>query len=262
MFLVIKLKIKSIKKIGSKYKIVFDNNEIITTNDQVIIDNNLLYDKKINEKLLNKIIEDTAYYDVYNKILKMINHKIRSEHEIKTFLNKNEINEKDQNKMINTLKEIGLINDENFAEAFTNDKINLTLDGPLKIKKELENNHIDNIYIENALSNFNQKLIDEKLEKIINKKIKTSTKDTTYIFKQKTSLYLSNLGYSKEDIINHLDKVKLNNNLEKEMEKIFNKLKSKYEGYILYNKLKQKLYQKGYSSEEINEFIEKNSSLI
>ena len=100
-------------------------------------------------------------------------------------------------------------------------------------------------------------MVDSKLTKIINEKINSNTKDTTYIFKQKTSVYLSNLGYSKEDIINHLENIKLNNNLEKEMEKIYNKLKTKYEGYTLHNKLKQKLYSKGFTIEEINNFIEK-----
>ena len=39
--------------------------------------------------------------------------------------------------------------------------------------------------------------------------------------------------------------------------KIYNKLKTKYEGYTLKTKLKQKLYLKGFTSEEINDFIEK-----
>ena len=252
------MKIKSIKKIGSKYKITLDNNEIITTTDQVIINNNLLYDKKINQKLIDKIKEESIYYDNYNKVLKMISRKMRSEKEIIKYLNKNEVSQEDTKQIINTLKEINLLNDETFAQSYTNDKINLSLDGPYKIKKELEENNIDDIYIENALTSFTQDLIDSKLEKIINKKLKSNTKDTAYIFKQKMYIYLSNLGYSKEDIINHLDNVKIDNSkLEKEMEKIFNKLKTKYEGYTLYNKLKQKLYSKGFTSEEINNFIEK-----
>ena len=56
--MVMKLKIKSIKKTGMKYKITLDNDEIITTNDQVIINHNLLYKPKLTQKLLNKIKED------------------------------------------------------------------------------------------------------------------------------------------------------------------------------------------------------------
>ena len=55
-----------------------------------------------------------------------------------------------------------------------------------------------------------------------------------------------------------LDNIKLDNShLEKEMEKIYHKLKTKYEGHTLYNKLKQKLYSKGFTTDEINNFIEK-----
>ena len=69
---------------------------------------------------------------------------------------------------------------------------------------------------------------------------------------------LGSSGYSREDIINHLDNIKLDNShLEKEMEKIYHKLKTKYEGHTLYNKLKQKLYSKGFTTDEINNFIEK-----
>ena len=188
----------------------------------------------------------------------MINRKIRSESEIRKTLTKNEVSQVDRDKIVDKLKELNLINDELFAESYTNDKINLTLEGPYKIKKELEENNIDSTYIENALVNFTQELIDNKLDKIINKRLKSNTKDTAYIFKQKTSIYLLNLGYSREDISNHLENIKLDNNkLEKEMQKIYDKLKTKYEGYTLYNKLKQKLYSKGFTSEEINNFIEK-----
>lgn len=254
------MKITNIKKIGSKYKIILESGEVITTNEHVIINSNILYSKKITEKQLNQIKEDTIYYENYDKILKMINRKMRSEHEIRQTLNKNEVSQIDQDKIIQSLKDINLIDDKLFAESYTNDKINLTLDGPYKIKHELENNHIDSEYIETALANFTQDLIDSKLDKIINKKINSNTKDTTYMFKQKTSIYLSNLGYSREDISNHLENIQLDNSrLEKEMEKIYNKLKSKYDGYTLYNKLKQKLYSRGFTSEEISEFIEKTA---
>lgn len=248
------MKINNIKKVGTKYKIILDD-EIITTYDNVILDNGLLYNKKITQKELNKIKEDTIYYESYNEVLKMINRKLRSEYEIKTYLEKKEF--KDTDKVITKLKELNLINDKEYAISYTNDKINLTLDGPYKIKRYLEENNIDEEYINLALDNFNSWLINEKINKIINKKLKTN-KDTEYIFKQKLSLYLSNLGYSREDIMNNLDSVKVDNKkLENEMIKIFNKLENKYSGFELKNKLKQKLYSKGFKIEEINEFIEK-----
>lgn len=249
------MKILNIKKQKNKYQITLDNNEKISINEHALIDTNILYKKNITNKQLNQIKEENSFYDNYDKVLKMINRKIRSQYEIEKFLLKNEVS--NQEKIINKLKELNLINDELFAESFTNDKINLTLDGPYKIKKQLEDNHIDNLYINQALSNFTQDKIDQKIEKIIQKKLKTNN-DTSYIFKQKTSMYLSNLGYNSSDIYNHLNNIQIDNSkLEKQMEKIYNKLKIKYDGYTLQNKLKQKLYSKGFTTEEINNFIQK-----
>ena len=246
--------IKSIKKKGSEYLIILDD-ETLKVNEEVLINNNILYSKKLSNKDIKKIKEETVYYENYSKALKMINRKMRSEKEIRKSLK--DISKEEIDKIIDKLKEINLLNNEVYAESYVNDKINLSLDGPYKIKKELELNDIESEYIEKALEKFTQDLIDEKLEKLINKKLKTN-KDTEYIFKQKTALYLLNIGYSKEDINSHLENIKIDNsNLEKEMEKIYNKLKTKYEGYTLKNKLKQKLYLKGFNNDEINNFIEK-----
>ena len=246
--------IKSIKKKGSEYLIILDD-ETLKVNEEVLINNNILYSKKLSNKDIKKIKEETVYYENYSKALKMINRKMRSEKEIRKSLK--DISKEEIDKIIDKLKEINLLNNEVYAESYVNDKINLSLDGPYKIKKELELNDIESEYIEKALEKFTQDLIYEKLEKLINKKLKTN-KDTEYIFKQKTALYLLNLGYSKEDINSHLENIKIDNsNLEKEMEKIYNKLKTKYEGYTLKNKLKQKLYLKGFNNDEINNFIEK-----
>ena len=246
--------IKSIKKKGSEYLIILDD-ETLKVNEEVLINNNILYSKKLSNKDIKKIKEETVYYENYSKALNMINRKMRSEKEIRKSLK--DISKEEIDKIIDKLKEINLLNNEVYAESYVNDKINLSLDGPYKIKKELELNDIESEYIEKALEKFTQDLIDEKLEKLINKKLKTN-KDTEYIFKQKTALYLLNLGYSKEDINSHLENIKIDNsNLEKEMEKIYNKLKTKYEGYTLKNKLKQKLYLKGFNNDEINNFIEK-----
>ncbi len=257
------MKIEKIQKSGSKYKITLDTGEVITTYDEVIIKHGLLFHKTINSKLLDKINNDTSYYKNYNKVLDMINKRLRSEYEIRKFLNKSEVKEEDENKIIDNLKKVGLINDKLFAKAYTNDKVNLTLDGPHKIKRYLENNKIKTEYINEAIYNIDGEVINSHIDKIIRKKIKNNTKYTPYILKQKIIIYLTNLGYSRENIISRLEMFKIENpNNEKEMDKVFNKLKNKFEGDTLYLKLKTKLYSKGYTKEEIDEYIKKNSSLI
>ena len=254
------MKVEKIKKTGSKYKLTLENGEIINTYDEVIIKHKILYKKEIDESLLDKINEDTIYFKNYNKILNLINVRLRSEYEVRKTLIKNEVSSNDIEKMINDLKNINLINDELFAKAYTNDKINLSLDGPYKIKKNLQKHKINNEYIDNAIENIDKDILDAHIDKVISKKIKNNSKYTPYMLRQKIITYLVNLGYSKNSIINRLDNFKIEyQNYENQIDKIYNKLKNKYEGDMLILKLKNKLYSKGYSKEDIENYIDKKT---
>ena len=248
------MKIKKIRKQGTKYKIILENNDVITTYDEVIIKNNILYKKDINLDLLKNILEENKYYDVYNKIVKYIKIKLRSEYDIKRELSKYDI---DDEKIIGELKNSNLINDNLFTKSFIHDKILFSSDGPNKIKSLLLKEKIDLNIIEDEIYNLDKKVVLDKLEKLIIKKINSNTKYTNGILKTKLLNYFINLGYDKSDILYLFEKNKGNgkvNNkdlLENEYNKLYNKYKNKYDDYKLKQVIRQKLYQKGFSSDEI-----------
>lgn len=252
------MKIDKISKYKGRYRIKLDDGSIIYTYDEVILKNGLLYHKYINKKLLDKIYNETAYYKGYNKALDMISRRIRSEYEIRSFFERSEINNDDIDSMIGNLKRIGLINDLNYAKAYTNDRINLSMDGPYKIKRHLEEVKIDESTVYEVITNIDESILISRIDKIIMKKISTNTKYTPYILKQKIINYLVNLGYDKNDVIKRLDLFEINNiDSAKQMDKIFNRLQKKYNGKELLYKLRGNLYSKGYSLEEIDNYIEK-----
>jgi len=247
------MKIEKIKKVGSKYKIIFDDKTVLNTYDDVLINNSLLYNNEIDSKLLNKLNNDTDYYDIYYKTVNYITKKLRSEKEVNEFIDKNNTNDKDKKQVISKLKEIGLINDINYVKAYISDRINLSNDGPLKIKKSLLEHDIDSDVIEDELSKIDNNLLKEKLNKLINKKI-SNTKYSGYILRQKLYNDFINLGYSKEMINEIYDNIEVNKTglLKKEYDKLYKKLSVKYSGRELENKIKSKLYQKGFTIDEIN----------
>lgn len=250
------MKITKIKKLsGDKYKIELDNGEKITTYEDVLLEENILYKKEIDNELLNKINIRNDYYKIYTKALKYIMTKIRSEKEINIYLNKQNIEDKDKEKIISKLKNNGMVNDNNFYIAYISDRIRLSNDGPNKIKNELLNHNIDLNKINEELFKYND-LIYEKLDKLINKKIKTN-KDSEYIMKQKLTNYFINLGYEKNMIDEILSSIKIDNSdsLKKEYEKQYKKLSKKYNGEELKYKIKNALYQKGYKIDEINKIM-------
>ena len=122
------MKIEKYEKIGSsKYRLYLENGEVIDTYDDVILKNNLLYKKEIDGELFNQLNNDTKYYDIYNKCVKLISIRLRSEKEIDEYLDKNNILVEQKNKIISELKNNGLINDKQFTRAFIVDKINFKL---------------------------------------------------------------------------------------------------------------------------------------
>lgn len=249
------MKIEKIKKISNgKYKIEFDNNESLVTYDDVILNNQLLFDKQIDGLKLNELNQETSYYAIYNKTLKYIQKRIRSKKEINDYLVKCEIDDIDRNKVISELTNNGWINDEAFCKAFISDKLYLSNMGPNRIKKELSDHNIDINLIDKYISEISQDIIYEQLHKLINKKVKTNHKYSRSILKQKIIGYFIEQGYDKEMICSIFDEVYKEDNtiLEKEFLKVKNHLSKKYSDKELEYHIIQKLYQKGFLKEEID----------
>ena len=162
------MKIEKIKKLSNgKYQLILDNKEVITTYDEIIINNMLFNGKELNNALLSEISLKNNYYDLYNKIIKMISTKWRSIYEIKEFLKKNSFEDSDS--IINDLKAKGLLNDLRYAKSYASDQINLAKVGPYKIKSNLEKLKIDKEIIEEVMATLNDDLIHSIAEPIGNK---------------------------------------------------------------------------------------------
>lgn len=251
------MKIDKITKNKNKYILKLDNGDEIKTYDEVILNNNLLFNKEIDDNLLNKILDESNYYEMYYKVIKYISTKMRSTYEIEKYLEKQQFN--NNKKLINELKEKKLLNDLLFVKAFIQDKINLTNNGPYKIKKELLDHNISESIIDDELSVFNEELVTEKLNKIIAKQLKINRTKSKYMLKQKLVNNLINLGYSKETILTCIDNYEINDSdvLKKEYDILYKKLSKKYSENELEAKIKNKLYQKGFDISDINNILEK-----
>lgn len=244
----------------NRYKIYIEDETIITY-DNVILDNDLLYKKEIDNNLYKKIVSATNYYDVYNKVIKYILKKRRSIKETKQYLIKFNLSDNDSNKILNKLKDINLLNDIEYCKSYINDKVYLSKTGINKIRMDLLNEDISIDVIENELNNIDKSILNNRLEKLIIKKIQNNKKYSNYHLKQKILNEMINLGYSKDLILKIID-----NNLKNEDEitsiefnKLYNKLKIKYSGIDLDNRLRQKMVSKGFKIDKINKLVQEKT---
>ena len=237
--------IKYQKLNGNKYNVYLDNGEKIKLYEDVIIKESLLLKKEIDD--IDGLIELNSKYEIYEISLRYISTKIRSIKEMNDYLLKKGYSEIDINNTIDKLIKKGYLNDDYYSKCYISDRMNLSNDGPLKIKKHLEELEIPYPVYSKYLKDFNYSLQKEKVSDYINKKLKSNRK-SRYMFKNSMIVNLVNLGYDKELVNECLYHVYVDDkdNLAKEKEKIRKKLEKKYSGDELEYKIKQKLYQKGY----------------
>ena len=239
------MKITNIKlNKNGKYVVTIDNEKYNLYQDTIL--KYLLFSKKeIDSTLFENIIKDNNFYDAYYKIIKFVSTRLRTENEIRKKLNTLFILKKDQDKIIDKLKSQGYLDDELYIKSYINDKINLSLEGPEKVKRELLKNGFNEEDILKYLCLFDD-INEERINKIINKKLKANHKLSKRMFITKVSSDLRNLGYTNYREI--LEKVEFDdkNIYQKEYDKIYNKLIKKYPPEKADILTKQKLYTKGF----------------
>lgn len=198
------MKIEKYESINNgQYKIYLSDGTILKINSDVIINNNLLYKKEMDNTLLNKILKENDNANIYNKCVKYISVRLRSKKEIIDYLKK--LNIDNTADIIDKLTKNNLINDEVFTKAFIKDKINFTSYGPYRIRQELNKYNIDNEIIDKYTNDIDEEILIDKVDKQINKMIKSNRKYSGNILKSKIYNNLYNNGFDKDMIINVLN---------------------------------------------------------
>ncbi|MBR3161655.1 MAG: RecX family transcriptional regulator [Bacilli bacterium] len=201
------MKIDKYEKIGKdKYRLYLSNGEVIDTYDNVILDNELLLKSELDNSLYNRILNETNFYDKYNIALNYIRVRLRSTKEIKEYLLRKKIEKEDIELIVDKLTKTNNLNDDYFSKCFIKDKFRFTSWGPYRIKQELKKLGIDDELINNNITIISEEEIDEKLDKLINKQIKSNHKKLDdYKFKNKIYTNLVKLGYDASYVINILN---------------------------------------------------------
>ena len=247
------------KSKNNTYEVLIDDIPLILYDD-VIIKYELLIKKEINKELYCQMIRENQSLECYYEALKYLNKKRRCEKEVKDFLEKKEFSYEQIDKTIKRLKQENYLNALEYVEAFVNDKINLTMDGPNKIKMKLQQLKIAKDIIDEEIKKVPVAVWQEKSSKLVTKKAKQFSKDSKQMIIWKIKNYLLNEGYDQDTINKSLASVEIKTDelkINQEYEKIKNKLSQKYSGEALNWQIKMKMYQKGYTSEEIEYVLKK-----
>ena len=251
------MKIEKYTKLkGNKYNVCIDGINI-KLYDDVIIKFELLRKKEISNELFKEIVMYNDYLEAYYKALKYLTKRMRTEKEVYLYLIK-DFDKKVVKETIAKLKNDGYLNEEVYIKCYIDDQLILGNMGPNKIIKELVNLGCSHDAVNKRITSIDDEIWLDKIEKIINKKVRLNKNYGVNKLKDKIIYELGNMGYYKWMIDLVLKRTEFNDTdgiLEKEYKKIMIKLTKKYEGNELKFKVINKLLAKGFTYEQIKKIL-------
>lgn len=260
------------KKNKNRYNIFIDQGKGeeygFSVSEEVLIKMNLKKGMTIDDLDIMEISNQEDIQKGFSLSLHYLSHRMRSETEIVRYLKEKEYEDHIIKEVIHKLYNLQFLNDKAFAEALVRTRLNAGEKGPTIIKQELKLKGINEEYINLAMKLYTHDLQVEYAEKAINKLAKRKANTSTVELKRKIEQTLIRKGFSSFIIEEAIKSVDISQDENQEWESLVkngekaHKKYSKYSGYEYEQKMKSALYRKGFSIEQIEQFLEHNQQEI
>lgn len=192
------------KQKGKKsfYSIFIDNSFVCSLDEFSIYKHKLALGQEIDKDTIENIQAESMQSVAFEVCLDILSRSLKTEQQIKDYLNKKGFLLKVVNNVIDKLKEYHYINDQYYAECFVNAKSSTC--GKYKLKNELKHKGVSDEIIDNVLLGLDNQ--DEIVHSIANKffKNKNKTKENY----AKLARHLASKGFGWDEINTVINKIK------------------------------------------------------
>ncbi|WP_458414614.1 recombination regulator RecX [Schinkia sp. CFF1] len=228
----------------------------------VLIEFQLRKGNTYTEDELKEILYKDEIKKAFNLALHYLSFRMRSEKEIRDYLQKKAYTEEIIEIVLQRLRKNRYVDDVEFAKAFVRSRVYNSTKGPLMIRQELQQKGISEATIQEGLMEFPDEKQLELAAQFVEKNAKQKKSLSDYQIKQRISQALLGKGFPQSIVKTALSQLVIEKDEEdplaavaKQGEKAFKKYSNKFEGWELEQKVKQYLYQRGFTSDEIEAFI-------
>ncbi|SES36105.1 recombination regulator RecX [Salisediminibacterium halotolerans] len=259
-------KITAAKKTAGRYHIYLDrsgNDEYsFSVSEDLLVREQLLKGKELTETEVSELKKQDEIDRAYQNAVNYISYRMRSVHEVRSYLADREVPEKEIDSIIVSLSERGFLDDESFAFSYVRTKRDTAKKGPSLIARELKEKGVDAALIERALQEYPYEMQLDDAIRFAEKKQTAYQKESKRKREEKLMQFLMQKGYSTEVAKEAVAEANLENDEETEFaalqaaaEKVWHKQRNK-ERWEKKQKVKQHLYGKGFPGELIQRWIE------
>jgi regulatory protein len=255
------------KKSAQRYNIylVEGNHDkyAFSVDEAILVEFGLRKGLELEESTIELLLKKDTIQKSYLLAINYLSYRMRSRKEIYDYLIKKEVDVEHIDVIMERLTKEGLVNDKQFAEAFTMTRMNTTSKGPLLVKRELMEKGVSAVIANEAISLYTYDTQLEKALKWVNKKLNSSKKDSFNKKVDQLRITLTQKGFTSDvigevllSVVDERDNSAEWESLVYQGEKLVRKYIGKKSGYELKMKVKEGLYRKGFQLDLINQFID------
>lgn len=165
-------------------------------------------DQQLTELEVSQLKSASQINQLYQKAVKYISLRPRSEKEVCNWMKKKKIDTPIQNSLLKKLKDKGWINDVKFAQWWISQRLEFKPRGAMKLRQELMQKGIPSKIIDQCLSELPDQ--EENIKELARKKIrliKVKPGDNQIKVRKKLSDYLLRKGYKYQEIKTVVDEL-------------------------------------------------------
>lgn len=251
------VKVKNIRFVNNKVEIILDEKTICISKENYI-DNPMTIDSFVNEEQIRYLLDYERVIESKIELIKMLNKKALTEHEIINRLKDKEITGQDIKMIVESLKRAGLINDE-YVGILWVESLLVKRVGKLEIIRKLREKGIDDEISNKLISEIDEIVYEDNFYKVCEKYLKMYDNKGHKLKEQLVTNKLREKGYEEE----YIKRIRVDKNDEEELKKVKQTLLKLLKDYKLssisgekLNKIKSKLVNKGFNYAIINLAIE------
>jgi len=194
------------QKNQKRFNIYLDGKFAFALSAEALIKAGLKVNQKISQKKAVRLNEQDNKDKLYEKVLRFLSYRPRSEKEIRDYLKKKNASQKTSKAIIKKLKKLELIDDRSFALWWIQQRSSFRPRGRRALWFELKQKGIDQEIIKDSLFSDKKELVLAK--KAAQKKAKFLKNLESLAFRQKMTGFLARRGFDWETIKKVLEELK------------------------------------------------------
>lgn len=221
--------------------------------------------KELDSETIDDIKVAEIEFGAYQEALSFLTHRLRTEKEIRDHLSEKEYSPESIDQAMQKLSEMQLINDSEYAAAYTRTANRAGKKGPKVIQRDLITLGVSKAILENIEDHYP---IEDQLAnaiKMAQKFFKSHQKESKRLVETKARTFLIQKGFSPDigqsaisTVLNEVELLTDEERLAPVAEKYFRKYSKRFSSYNLDQKTREALLRKGFSNDLISQWLKKS----